>query len=214
MTTYSRRKRCTLLGWTLLHFVWQGTALAALFAALLVMSRNANVRYLLGIATLILMMAAPVVTFCLADRAPVPDRDGRDAGGRERSSDSLALDQARSVIRALRSCARGGSKSTGPHALAGPGMVCRRDVVFRANGGRIVLARAGTAWANRAASDEMYRQCLLLQRRMGLHRRIRYGQCRWLDAPAVLGWFRPIVLVTTQAMTGLEPATAASHHRS
>jgi hypothetical protein len=40
---------------------------------------------------------------------------------------------------------------------------------------------------------------------MGLRRRLRFGQCSWLDAPAVLGWFRPIVLVTSRALTGLSP---------
>jgi hypothetical protein len=40
---------------------------------------------------------------------------------------------------------------------------------------------------------------------MGLHRHIRYGQSSSLDSPVVLGWFRPIVIVTTQALTGLTP---------
>jgi hypothetical protein len=40
---------------------------------------------------------------------------------------------------------------------------------------------------------------------MGLRRNIGYGQSRSLDSPVVLGWFRPIVIVTTQALTGLSP---------
>src|ERR1044071_2244614 len=59
-----------VLGWTLLHFLWQGAALAALLATLLMVSRSANVRYALGIATLLLMLAAPVITFCSLQRAP------------------------------------------------------------------------------------------------------------------------------------------------
>src|SRR5215472_15633178 len=52
------------LGWTLLHFVWQGAALAALFAVANLVCRQATTtRYALAVITLVLMMAAPVITF-------------------------------------------------------------------------------------------------------------------------------------------------------
>src|SRR5437763_1768440 len=51
------------LGWTLLHFVWQGAALAALFAVANTLCRQATTRYALAVIALVLMMAAPVVTF-------------------------------------------------------------------------------------------------------------------------------------------------------
>jgi hypothetical protein len=38
---------------------------------------------------------------------------------------------------------------------------------------------------------------------MGLDRVIRYCECHRLDAPAVLGWFRPVVLLPVKALTGL-----------
>jgi hypothetical protein len=51
--------------------------------------------------------------------------------------------------------------------------------------------------------QELYESCLALQRRMGLDRIIRYCECHRLDAPAVLGWFRPVVLLPVRALTGL-----------
>src|ERR1700694_6129011 len=51
------------LGWALLHFLWQGTALAALAAAAMALCRRASSRYLLGIGTLALMLLAPIATF-------------------------------------------------------------------------------------------------------------------------------------------------------
>jgi hypothetical protein len=45
--------------------------------------------------------------------------------------------------------------------------------------------------------------CQTLQRRLGLDRTIRYCVCKWLQAPAVIGWFRPIVLLPVTALTGL-----------
>jgi beta-lactamase regulating signal transducer with metallopeptidase domain len=44
---------------------------------------------------------------------------------------------------------------------------------------------------------------LALQRRLRLTRIVRYCECTWLDAPAVMGWFRPIVFLPVTALTGL-----------
>ena len=48
------------LGWALLHFLWQGTALAALAAAAMALCRRASTRYLVGVGALALMLLAPV----------------------------------------------------------------------------------------------------------------------------------------------------------
>ena len=50
------------LAWTLLHFLWQGTALAALAAVLMSLCRSASSRYVLAVGALVLMLAAPVST--------------------------------------------------------------------------------------------------------------------------------------------------------
>ena len=49
------------LGWALLHFLWQGTALAALAAAAMALCRRASARYAIGIVTLGLMLAVMIV---------------------------------------------------------------------------------------------------------------------------------------------------------
>src|SRR5207245_4275176 len=51
------------LGWTLLHFIWQGAGLAALFAAGAAVSRSASARYALAVGALVLMLVSPVITF-------------------------------------------------------------------------------------------------------------------------------------------------------
>jgi len=51
------------LGWTLLHFLWQGTALAALAAVLMSLCRQASSRYAVAVVVLVLMLVAPVATF-------------------------------------------------------------------------------------------------------------------------------------------------------
>src|SRR4029079_5938903 len=54
----------SVLGWTLVHFLWQGTALAiALGMALAIVPRRfARVRYALGCSPLALMLAVPTAT--------------------------------------------------------------------------------------------------------------------------------------------------------
>src|SRR5205814_9816355 len=51
------------LGLSLLHFLWQGAALAALAAAAFALSRRAATRYATAVITLLLMVASPVVTY-------------------------------------------------------------------------------------------------------------------------------------------------------
>src|SRR5205807_8853631 len=51
------------LGWALLHFLWQGLALAALLSAVMALCRTAAVLYALAVGTLGLMVAAPTATF-------------------------------------------------------------------------------------------------------------------------------------------------------
>src|SRR3989440_11490125 len=51
------------LGWTLLHFLWQGAGLAALFAVATAVCRSAPARYALAVSALVLMMVSPVITF-------------------------------------------------------------------------------------------------------------------------------------------------------
>src|SRR5207247_5615187 len=53
-----------IVGWTLIHFLWQGTAIALVIAAALRVTepRSPNVRYLIACAGLAAMLAAPAAT--------------------------------------------------------------------------------------------------------------------------------------------------------
>jgi beta-lactamase regulating signal transducer with metallopeptidase domain len=191
-------------GWTLLHFVWQGGALAALFAALLMVTRNANVRYALGISTLILMMAAPVITFSWITRAPSPVAEvavPMTAIVQDVTAADRALPTSAGFVQTF-------VKEANRHDmmlwLVQAWFVGVMLLSVRTTAGLLWLARARRGEIEPLSAD-LHRQCLELQRRMGLTQNIRYGQCSWLDAPAVLGWFRPVILVTAQAMTGLSP---------
>src|SRR5580692_5933219 len=54
------------LGWTLLHFLWQGTAIAILYAAirfLFARTLSASARYALACVAMLAMAVAPLLTF-------------------------------------------------------------------------------------------------------------------------------------------------------
>ena len=69
------------LGWTLLHFCWQGTALAMVYGVVSRVTTGAsrNVRYAIGMATVALMPLAALVTFVEQERLllRIP-RDGHE----------------------------------------------------------------------------------------------------------------------------------------
>jgi beta-lactamase regulating signal transducer with metallopeptidase domain len=185
------------LGWALLHFLWQGAALAALAAVLMSLCRGAARRYAVGVGTLVLMLAAPVVTFLVL----MPS-------GAARASDfsSIAQDEARAAGNLLAKIPSRMSLSS-PSIDHFPWLVeaWLLGVAFfslRSAGAFLVLERERRKQSSRA-SDRVLMLCQVLQRRLGLDRTIRYYQCKWLQAPAVIGWFRPIVLLPVTAITGL-----------
>jgi len=185
------------LGWTLLHFLWQGTAVAALAAVLMTLCRRASARYVMAVAALVLMLAAPVATFFLltssrtaevpARSSPVVETHVSVTGNVAKTSSGLShlspsLDTLPWLVEAW---------------LLGVAFFSLRSA-----GGFLLLERERRRQSF-AASDRVLELCQTLQRQLGLNRTIRYCECAWLQAPAVIGWFRPIVLLPVTALTGL-----------
>lgn len=188
------------LGWALLHFLWQGTALAAVAAAAIGLCRRASARYLLGVSTLVLMLLTPVATFVFYSQQHL------NAGEIARSSPLAA---------AAWSTARGRTAASGPalRSTATPsrdalpwlveawllGVAC---FSLRSAGGFLLLERERRRQST-LASERVLQICDALQDRFGLKRAIAYCECKWLQAPAVVGWFRPVVFLPVTALTGL-----------
>ena len=60
----------TALAWSLLHFFWQGAAIAALAAVAMAPFRESTTRYVIGVSALALMLMSFVVTFAYLRDAP------------------------------------------------------------------------------------------------------------------------------------------------
>ena len=64
----------TIVGWTLVHFVWQGAGIAALLAAARYALRksSAQARYVAAMAAMVLMLASVGATFTYLDSGDIP----------------------------------------------------------------------------------------------------------------------------------------------
>jgi len=192
------------LGWALLHFLWQGTALAALAAGAMALCRRASTRYLLGVVALALMLLAPLATFFfysqqhsgVADTAKSSPLAAAWTTARDRDAASGSAQRssfARSAI--------------SPSLDALPWLVeaWLLGVAFfslRSAGGFLLLERERRRRST-VVGTRVLEICRRLQDQLGLDRAIAYCECKWLQAPAVIGWFRPVVFLPATALTGL-----------
>ena len=189
------------LGWTLLHFIWQGAGLAALFAVATAVCRSSTARYALAVSALVLMMVSPVITFTWL-RAPSNPAVRTGAGGASTSA-GTSTRNAIALSSSLAPVAE--SRTVQPSAMLWLVEAWFLGVLLlslRTAGGLFLIERMRRKEV-KPVGGELYERCLALQRGMGLDRVIQYCECHGLDAPAVLGWFRPVVLLPVRALTGL-----------
>jgi beta-lactamase regulating signal transducer with metallopeptidase domain len=190
-----------ILGWTLVHFLWEGVALAAMLYVALTFCRTALARYGAALGTLVLMVCSPLATsFFLVDRAAsafhvVDLRHGTEAANAALTAPATT------------------PGSTAVLSFESPGWLtwfvffwCAGVLVFatRALGGWFVLQRLRREKAYQLP-EGLRQRCLALQRCLGLSRTVRYFESRHLDSAAVVGWFRPVILLPVTALTGLSP---------
>jgi beta-lactamase regulating signal transducer with metallopeptidase domain len=183
------------LGWALLHFLWQGTALAGLAGASIALCRRASTRYAVALSGLVLMLAAPVLTLLLY----------RTSSSSNPTPESAPPPMAATLEKTVPATATSSQPAVPIDAL--PWLVeawLAGVAIFslRMAGGFLLVERMRRTQSV-PVGDRLRETCLALQRRLGLVRGIQYCECAWLEAPAVIGWFRPIVLVPISALTGL-----------
>ena len=202
------------VGWTLLHFLWQGAALAVAFwtANLCLRRRSPQGRYLSGCAVLALMAAAPVVTYFV-----VSDARGRDLAHPAPPADEL---DRLAALPFLAPAAPPPAPLALPAATAAPGDAHWTDHVDALLPWLVALWGAGVAllalrrvggWVwltyavrTRSAAVNDARLSDLAARLV--RRPVRFLESALVDAPATFGLLRPVVLLPAAALTGLPPA--------
>jgi beta-lactamase regulating signal transducer with metallopeptidase domain len=188
------------VGWTLVHFIWQGVTLAVMLYLAMAFCRTALARYTAALITLVLMVCSPVATFLFLEHhsdstfhvAGVPEAV-------ERAQALLTSPITPSVSTAL--------PFESVSWLTWFVLIWFTGVLIfsvRALGGWFLLERLRREKTQKLPGT-LRQRCQALQRRLGLTKTVQYLESRLLDSPAVVGWFRPVILLPITALTGLSP---------
>lgn len=181
------------LGWTLLHFVWQGLVVGIGFAAVraLIPKTHCNARYAAGLASLGLLTLWPLATLLalrphLTDGAVIelPAQSGAMVADLADAASSAALAPIDHLLPLL-------------VLLWGVGVLV---VAARALQQWRALARVAREWAQ--SSEELDALLAGLTRRFGFMRRIRVLVSTRIDTPILIGWLKPVVLLPTAVALG------------
>jgi beta-lactamase regulating signal transducer with metallopeptidase domain len=187
----------------LLHFLWQGTVLAAGLAVVLRRLRNASAsdRHALACATLTLMAVAPVATFFALKT------DGVVVTPIAPTQTPVPATQT--VSGTIATAAEGGSGMIPPWILPWITAVWIVGVAvsaLRLLGGAWRLHR----WATRetsAAPSAWQERCDSLGRQLGLRRLVPLRESARVHGPLLVGWFRPMLVLPLgmlQSLPGLQ----------
>lgn len=202
---FSEHPLIRVFGWSLLHFIWEGTIVAALLAAALKLlsGRSPQLRYVIACCALALMTVLPLITFgYLATRPhaldpaitysvllkrPVIELQGNFNGAADSWLNQIAASLDRCLPWILTTWFTG--------VLL---FLCRLNI------GLLVARRMKTV-ATQAASAELQLMFHHLKHRLGITRTIRLANSALVQVPIVIGWLRPVVLVPIGCLTGLAP---------
>ena len=169
------------LGWALVHFLWQGTAIAAAYAATRGIGGrflSARGRYALACAALGAMAATPPVTYLAASAAATAPAGWRIAPGPawEHALPWLVLVWVSGV------------------ALFSARLIGGWRVATRLR--RVAVAPPPAEWREALAA---------LMARMRVSAPVRLLASSLAPVPTVVGWLRPVILAPVEMLTGTPP---------
>jgi beta-lactamase regulating signal transducer with metallopeptidase domain len=178
------------LGWTLLHFLWQGALIAALFAIARLFARKPGTRYALACIALVAMVAAPFVTFGIAGSTSVAVT----------SPATPDPDSAPPAVFQTYLPAIGSWERIFPWLVASwfAGVIA---FSIRLIGGWFAATRLRLTTAS-AAPREWQQTLERLAQRIGVSRPVRLLLSDSAETPAVVGWLRPAILTPVAAFAG------------
>ncbi len=192
------------LGWTLIHFLWQGTVVALLLAAAdhVLARATARVRYTVACAALLTMLMLVAGTFAVLR-----------AGGTMAGSAPLAVSSAGIVAAPLVSAlaverfapftATDATTAYLP-ALVTVWLIGVCLLALRSAGGWMVARHLAVrrAWP---VAGEWQARVARMAARLAVSRPVRLCESALADVPMVIGWMRPVILLPASALTGLTP---------
>lgn len=204
------------LGWTLVHFVWQGALLALVFAVLQIVlrGRSANARYLGGCCVLFFMLTAPVATFSLLARNESSARQTQiEAAAGPAAAPVSANANAPTqpvVITSSRTRWEGlGNWGANPLEASLPWLVAFWLAGVLLLSLRLVMG----SWQvyrfkharNEPLGESYLRQLGQLKTALAVNRPVRLVKSALVEVPTVIGWLTPVILLPASTLIGLSP---------
>ncbi len=189
------------LGWTLVHFLWQGLLIAALYAGIrrsTARRATPNARYLLACAALAAMLAAPLATWiALRPSAALPD-----PAYRVRSVPPTAAVTAIALPAPVRTAVPMVHVAQFIPWVVAVWLTGAGVFWLRLMGGWLMATRMRSSMV-RPAPPQWQQALARLGGRVGVSRPVRLLVSGLVQVPTVVGWLRPVVLVPAGALAGL-----------
>ncbi|MDX1460638.1 MAG: M56 family metallopeptidase [Xanthomonadales bacterium] len=183
------------LGWTLIHFLWQGLCVAGFYWLIcrLAAQRPAAVRYWAGMVSFVVCLALPALTFSWY-YVPVSEQLAASAAAVELAP-VYALNPSFAQI-----------------LSAGVEPALPIVVALWAVGVMLLSARAFVGWlgARRLVSREtapvaaaLLQAVRALEAKLGIRRAVSVVQSKLVDVPTVVGWLKPVILLPASVIARL-----------
>jgi beta-lactamase regulating signal transducer with metallopeptidase domain len=190
------------VGWTLLHFVWQGAGIAALLAAArhALRKSSAQARYVAAMAAMLLMLASAGATFVYLGSGGVPTPPHPPV-----SQSSIAPAAGKVAQRAAETSSWRDRMPDYFPFLVYIWIAGVTALSIRSLGGFLVTQtwkRSHVRLAEAFWQESMAR----LVKRLAISRKVRLWESAIADTPAVIGWIRPVVLLPASVISGLAPS--------
>jgi bla regulator protein BlaR1 len=179
------------VGWTLLHFLWQGTLVAAITAVALRLLRHANPvhRYNLACSGLLACLLWPAAELALR------------LGGGAASGTPIAIADAM-LVRGPGGGASGVLAFLQHHLLwiVGIWALCALALTLRMALGLAWIRHAGQG---QTRNDQLQASVSRMALQFGIRRTVRLRVVDNLSSPLTAGWLRPLVLVPAALVSGM-----------
>jgi len=185
----------TNIAWTLIHFIWQGAIIAGLVAIVnQILKRNsANARYVVFASSLFLMAACPLITFFFFRPASGP-----------------AITHQFSIVGEMNPVTNAGASHAGVRDSFAQYVPF---LVYIWIAGVVLMSLrmlGGWLYANRLKHEKTFplsetwqQRFIQLLHRIRISRPVRIVESALVQVPMVVGWFRPVILIPTSALSGL-----------
>lgn len=185
-------------GWSLIHFIWQGLLVAAVYAIgrRMLHDRHPICRYYLGLVCMVMLAVLPVIT-AISTYTPHTVEASAPSVSASNAIAAVAVSATESVD--ISAAVREGLPWLVAAWAAGVLLLASRVFINWRRMKR--LLRVGT----RPLSDRWQQRVEYLVELFQIRSAVKVVESTLVEVPTVLGWLKPVILLPTSSFVGLTP---------